>query len=91
MLVAVVAVAAGGVRLPDLDERVADRPPVAIVEHAAGDDDALAERLAAVLPREVVVELGDVVVAERRAGRARAAPPAASTSGRCGARRRVER
>ena len=47
MLVAVMAVATGGVRLPDLDEAVADRPAVG-VQHPPGDDDPLAERLAAV-------------------------------------------
>ena len=55
-LVALVAVAPGGVGLPDLDQRVAERLPVA-VEDAARDDDPLAERLALVLAREVVVEL----------------------------------
>ena len=77
MLVDLVPVAAGGVRLPDLDERAADRPAV-LVEHAAGDDDPLAERLAVVLPRQVVVELARARPRRRRARRARAAPPAAS-------------
>ena len=47
MLVDVVDVAAGRVGLPDLDQRVRHRPAV-LVEHAAGDDDPLAERLAGV-------------------------------------------
>ena len=63
MLVDRVAVAAGGVRLPDLDELPAQRLAVR-VEHPSGDDDALAERLARVLAGEVVVEL-----AERRSRR----------------------
>ena len=58
MLVALVDVAAGGVGLPDLDQRVRHRPAVA-VEHAAGDDDALAQRLAVVLAGEVGVGRGD--------------------------------
>ena len=37
-----VGVAAGGVRLPDLDQRLGDGPGV-VVQHAAGDDDALAD------------------------------------------------
>ena len=55
MAVALVRVAAGRVALPDLDERVAHGPAVRL-EHAAVDDDALAERLARVLAREVGVE-----------------------------------
>ena len=39
-----------------------------LVEHAAADDDALADRLALVLAREVVVGRLDVVVAEHRPG-----------------------
>src|SRR5919106_2279199 len=60
--VALVPVAPRRVRLPDLDEAVPDRPPVA-VEHAAAQDHSLAERLARVLPGEVVVELADALVA----------------------------
>jgi hypothetical protein len=33
--------------------------PAVFVEHAAGDDDALALRLAGVLPREVVVGVAE--------------------------------
>ena len=58
VLVDLVPVAAGRVRLPDLDQRVAHRPAV-LVEHAAGDDDPLAERLALVLARQVAVELAE--------------------------------
>ena len=54
MLVAVVHVAPGRVRLPDLDQRRADGPAVPVGD-AAGDDDPLTERLARVLAREVVV------------------------------------
>ena len=73
VLVAVVEVAAGGVRLPDLDQRRADRPAVAVGD-PAGDDDPLAERLALVLAGEVVVELADGVVAVDRPGQLRQRP-----------------
>ena len=89
MLVDLVAVAAAGVRLPDLDERVADRPAV-LVEHAAGDDDPLAERLALVLPRQVVVELADRVGPNTGPSRSWNSSGIV-TSGRSGARQRVER
>ena len=45
-------VAAGGVRLPELDERVAHGAAV-FVDHAPLDDDALADRSAAVAIREI--------------------------------------
>ena len=76
MPVDLVVVAAGGVRLPHLDERAADRPPV-LVEHSAGDDDPLAERLAFVLARQVVVAARRACPRRRPGLRARAAPPAA--------------
>src|SRR5213076_2704310 len=62
MLVALVVVAAAGVGLPDLDERVGHRPAV-FVEHAPVHDDALAERLAGMLFGQVVVARPDAVVA----------------------------
>ena len=65
VLVAVVAVATGGVGLPDLDELVAHRAPVA-VEDPARDHDALAQRLADVLAGEVGVERRHVGRAEHR-------------------------
>ena len=49
-------VAAGGIALPDLDQRVGHRLAV-LVEHAAVHDDALAERRAHALARQVVLEL----------------------------------
>src|SRR5438128_12462780 len=58
VLVILVEVAAGGVRLPDLHDRVPQRSSVA-VEHAAGDDDPLADRLAGMLAGQVMIELGD--------------------------------
>lgn len=63
MLLTLVRVAARRVGLPYLDELAADRTPVA-VEEPAGDGDALADRLPGVLPGEVVVDLGDVPLAE---------------------------
>ena len=65
-------VAAGGVRLPDLDQRVRDRPAV-LVDDAADDDDALAERLAGMLAREVAVVLAHALMAVDRAGELRQA------------------
>jgi hypothetical protein len=53
-----VQVAAGGVRLPDLHELPAQWLAV-LTEHAAADDDPLAEWFARVLPGEVVVERAD--------------------------------
>jgi hypothetical protein len=49
VLVDLVHVAPGGIGLPDLDQRVAQRP-AGLVEDAPRDDDALAQRLA-VAPR----------------------------------------
>ena len=65
-----VDVAAGGVGLPDLDQRVRHRPAV-LVEHAAGDDDALAERLAGMLAGQVGVARPHALVAVDRAGQLR--------------------
>ena len=90
MLVDLVAVAAGGVGLPDLDQRVADGRPSASSTRPR-DDDALAQRLALVLAREVVVELADGVVARtpgRSAPTASAAAAAAVAAARAGACRR---
>src|SRR5262249_24553789 len=60
-----VVVAAGCIRLPDLDQRAADRPAL-VVEHAAGDNDPLAERVTFVLACQVVVAGPDVVLTEDR-------------------------
>ena len=57
-------VPACGIRLPDLDQRVAHGPPVA-VQHATGEDDSLAERFAPMLPREVRVPWRDRYAPER--------------------------
>jgi hypothetical protein len=65
-----VRIAASRIRLPDLDERVGQRPPV-LVHHASGQDDALADGLAGVLPREVVLRRGERAVRVRRAGELR--------------------
>jgi hypothetical protein len=60
-------VAPGGVALPDLDQRVRHRTRV-LVEHLSGDYDALAQRFAFVLAREVAVFRTHRVVAEQRPG-----------------------
>ena len=60
MLVALVPVPSGHVRLPDLDERAPHGPSV-LLEQPAGHDDSLAKRFAAMLPRQVVVELADLL------------------------------
>ena len=57
-----------GVRLPDLDQRIRHRPRV-LVQHSAGDDDALPERLAGVRAGEVAVERSDRSVAVDGTGR----------------------
>src|SRR5207342_3657419 len=57
-----VAVAAGGVRLPDLDQLSAKRLPVR-AEQTPRHDDPLAEWLACVLAGQVVVELADPALA----------------------------
>ena len=54
------------VRLPDLEQLAAERATVG-AEHPTADDDPLTEGLAGVLSREVVVELAERSVAERRA------------------------
>ena len=64
MLVVGMGVAPGGIALPDLDQRTPHRPPV-LVEHAAGDDDALAERF-------VPAPVGEVARARRHGIRAEA-------------------
>jgi hypothetical protein len=65
VLVDLVSVAARGVGLPDLHELTGERLPVA-AEHPTAYDDPLAEGLARVLPREIVVELADVGLAVDR-------------------------
>jgi hypothetical protein len=67
VVVDAVVVAAGRVGLPDLQERVRDRPPVGI-EDPAGEDDPLAERGGAVAAGQVRVRGGDPLGAEQRAG-----------------------
>ena len=62
-----VGVAACGVGLPDFDERVRQRLSV-FIDDAAGDDDALAERLGGMLLGEIEGFYVDEVVAEDRAG-----------------------
>ena len=65
MLVALVQVPAAGVGLPDLHQLAADRPTIA-VQHPAGDDDPLPNRLAAVLDRQVGLDGVHIPMAEAR-------------------------
>src|SRR5207302_2239470 len=65
--VAGVPVTPARVGLPDLDQRVWHRPPVA-VQQPAEDDDALPDRLAGVLHGQVVVALADSALAEQWTG-----------------------
>jgi hypothetical protein len=62
-----VAVAAGGVGLPHLDQRVRHGPAVT-VEHPPGDLNPLADRLPVVLAREVVVERAEAALPEHGPG-----------------------
>ena len=62
-----VGVAAGGVRLPDFDERVRERTAI-FVNDAAGDDDAFADGFGVMLLGEVEGFYVDDVVAENGAG-----------------------
>ena len=52
MLVDRVAIAAGGVALPQLDQGARHRPRI-LIEHTPGDDDSFAERRARVSLRQV--------------------------------------
>src|SRR5581483_12465059 len=67
VLVARMVISAGGVTLPDLDHGVGHGPAI-LVEHAAMDDDALAERLARALPGEVVLQRVEALAGEQRPG-----------------------
>src|SRR5690348_13995721 len=58
-----VPVASGRVGLPDLDQGLRDGAAV-LVQHATGDDDALTQRLAGMLAREIIVVWPDVVIIE---------------------------
>jgi hypothetical protein len=63
VLIGFVAIPAGGVCLPYLDESTADGQAV-LVEDAAAYDDTFAEWLAGVLFGQVIVELREFTVAE---------------------------
>src|SRR5881397_3452502 len=56
VLVILVKVAAGGIGLPDLNDRAPHRAAIT-VEHATRDDNALADRVPRVPAGQVVVEL----------------------------------
>src|SRR3989441_7415289 len=65
MLIDVMRVAAGGIRLPDLNERPTDRSGV-FVKHPSGDDDPLAQRFAAVPATEVCISSAHGCAVETR-------------------------
>ena len=102
VLVLLVPVAAAGVALPDLDQRVRDRPAELVLDIAV-DDDALADRHAAlgVVEDQVVVLRPELVGAKHRRGhlgerllqRDQRQPRAAQDAGLVGrrVRRRVRR
>ena len=66
MLVDPVPVPSGRIALPQFDQRVGHGTAI-VVEHASADSDALAQRLAFMLARQIVVRFADIVVAEDRA------------------------
>ena len=65
MLVARMDIAPTRIRLPDFDQRVRHRAAV-VVEHPPRDADALAYGFTEMLAGEVVVVLGDFIMAENR-------------------------
>src|SRR5215471_2818061 len=67
MLVLGMSVAACGVRLPNLDERIRNRPTVT-VQNASADDDPLAEGFTRVLHSQVVVFLPYLFMPVDRSG-----------------------
>src|SRR5258706_11427373 len=59
VLIVDVPVAAGGIALPDFNQRMRDRPAV-FVEHAPAHDDPFTERRPRMLAREVVLVGRDI-------------------------------
>ena len=70
MVVPGVEITSGRVGLPDLDQRVSHGMAVC-VDDTAVHDNAFAKRLARVLPRKIVVGLGDRTMSKERAGELR--------------------
>src|SRR6185312_14356969 len=70
MLVADMDIAAAGIGLPDLDQCIRHAAAV-FVDHMAMHDDALPERLAGMLPREIGVAVAHGLVAVDRPGQFR--------------------
>ena len=62
-------IAPGGVGLPDLDQHIRLRP-AGLVQHPAGNDNALALRFAALgtVAGQIGIEFAHCIVAEHRAG-----------------------
>ena len=67
MLITTVPVTSRGVRLPDFNQSIRNRP-AAVVENASGHDDALTERLSGMLKGQVIVSFRDGTVAVNRPG-----------------------
>ncbi len=70
MLIDHMDVAAAGIGLPELDQRIRHAAAV-FIQHMAVHDDALAERLALVLDGEIVIVLAHRLVAVDRPGQFR--------------------
>lgn len=51
----------GGVSLPDFDQGVRNGASI-FIEHTAGDEDALTQRIARVLASEIVIRFADRIV-----------------------------
>src|SRR4030081_2044364 len=67
VVIVLVRITPGRIGLPDFDQRIGHGLAV-FIEHASCDDYALAERLAGMLMRQVVVSCLDVFMAEYRTG-----------------------
>jgi hypothetical protein len=67
VVVDTVRIAPRRVRLPDFHQRLRDRTPI-LVQHAAVKDDALPDRLATVLARQVSVRAAQAGVRKNRSG-----------------------
>src|SRR5215469_6733419 len=67
VLLALVAIAAARVGLPDFYQCVGDRPPI-LVEHPSVHDDALADRLARMLAGEIVIAGTNALASVERTG-----------------------
>ena len=67
MIVDAVGITTRCIRLPDFHQRLRDRTPI-LVQHAAVKDDALPDRLATALARQVGVRAAKAGVRKNRSG-----------------------